>query len=105
MFSQSLLLALWRDTAAEPDSSASSHAETTPGSSPVWLASSEANCCWPEVSIVPALAGSDVPPVAVVPDVPNALLSALENVIDAPVAVDAVEPDDDVVVVAGVNAV
>src|ERR1700727_3943910 len=94
MFSQSLLLALWRETAAPPDSSASSHAETTPGSSPVLLASSAANCCWPEVSMVLAVDGSDAVPVALVPDVPIAPLSAEENVIDAPVAPDVVEVED-----------
>src|ERR1700761_3008470 len=89
MFSQSLLLALWRLTAALPDSSASSHALTTLGSSPVLDASSDANCCWSDVSIVLAAGGRPVVPVAeVVPEVPIAVCSAELNVIDAPVGVD-----------------
>ena len=59
MFSQSLLLAAWREPAALPFSSASSHAETTLGSSPVSAASLEANCCWPVVIFPLAVAGSE----------------------------------------------
>ena len=83
MFSQSLLLALWREPAAPPDSSASSQELTTPGSSPVSDASREANCCWSEVSIVVALAGRLAPPVADAPPVPSALSSAEEKVMEA----------------------
>src|SRR5579875_795871 len=64
MFSQSLLFALWRATAAPPDSSASSQAETTPGSRPVSEASRDANSRWLEVSIVEVAAGSVLAPVA-----------------------------------------
>src|SRR5262249_29219956 len=58
-FSQSLLLAAWREDAALPFSSASSHAPITPGSSPVSAASLEANCCWPVVIFPAADAGSE----------------------------------------------
>src|SRR6185312_627632 len=84
MFSQSLLLDAWRETAAPPDSSASSQAETTPESSPVSAASRPAKVCCAEVSIVPAFAGRlPVPGTAVVPLI--ALDSCEENDIDAPV--------------------
>jgi hypothetical protein len=73
MFSQSLLFAPWRATAAPPDSSASSQAETTPGSSPVSAASREANRRWSEVSIVPVADGSVLELVA--PEEPTALES------------------------------
>src|SRR3954453_17502034 len=49
MFSQLLLLAAWRDLAASPDSSASSHEPIPWGSRPVRWASRDANCCWPGV--------------------------------------------------------
>src|SRR6185312_2775657 len=108
MFSQSLLLAAWRETAAPPDSSARSQAETTPESSPVSAASRLANVCWAEVSIVPAWAGRlalPAPAAAVVPV--RAPASCEENDIDAPIAP---EEDDVPVVLAvvladGVNAV
>src|ERR1700759_4558483 len=71
MFSQSLLLGACRELAGLPIASASSHADTTPGSSPVSAASLEANCCWPVVIFPLAVAGSE----ALVPltpaDIPN----------------------------------
>src|ERR1700739_493159 len=86
MFSQSLLFALWRETAAPPDSSASSQADTTPGSSPVSAARREANCCWADVSIVPALAGRTAAPPGPGGEPAMALDSADEKV-DAPAGV------------------
>src|ERR1700753_2876284 len=94
MFSQSLLPAAWRETAAPPDSSASSQAETTPLSRPVSAARRPAKVCWSEVSMVLGLAGrlpvAVVPVVAVLPVM--ALDSCEENDIDAPgeAAVEAV---------------
>src|SRR5579875_2913792 len=79
MFSQSLLFALWRETAAPPDSSASSHADTTPGSRPVSAARREANWRWSEVSIVPAAAGRVLALVA--PVEPTALDSRLVKLV------------------------
>src|ERR1700747_801849 len=67
MLSQSLLFCDWRDCAAPPDSSASSQALTTEGSRPVLAARREANCCWPEVSMVWALPGREAPPVVKTP--------------------------------------
>src|SRR5579875_1690564 len=75
MLSQSLLFALCRETAAPPDSSASSQAETTPGSRPVSAASRAANVRWSEVSIVEAAAGKVVGPLAAVE--PTALESSV----------------------------
>src|SRR6201996_4786912 len=104
MFSQSLLLDAWRETAALPDSSDSTQAETTPLSSPVSAASWLTNVFCAEVNMPSALAGTEVAVAAVVP------VSALERLdekdIDAPVLPPA--DDDDVVDVAaacGVKAV
>src|ERR1700748_1226683 len=105
MFNQSLLPALCRETAAPPDSSASTHALTTPGSRPVSVARRDANCCWPVVSIVPVAAGSWAPVAPV--DPLTALASADENVV-AGVGVEAAALDAVAVVdvaAAGVNAV
>jgi hypothetical protein len=51
-----------------------------------------------------ALAGSDAAPAALVADGPSAFVNALEKVSDAPVALGAVELDDDELD-GGVNAV
>src|ERR1700754_2574749 len=91
MLSQSLLFWLWRDWAAPPDSSASSHAETTLGSRPVSAARREANCCWSEVSRDCALDGS-APPVLGICVEPTswAWASALAKLEDEPVSADEV---------------
>src|SRR5579863_3112268 len=104
MLSQSLLDALWREVAAPPFSSASSQAEITPGSSPVSVASRDANACWPVVICDAAAVGSEVaptpaPPLA--PGVPIADASAEVNVDEVPLVGVAVAA----LAVAGENAV